>query len=99
MENETLFSIVPIDILEIYRKHGFYYEDPTYINIFRWIWNELHYHPGISSFPGDISNRAYISLEKLGHKQTQYKDFATSYDDAIIKIVTHIANNYNDYLQ
>lgn len=99
MESITLFSTVPEHILHIYRHNGFYYEDPTYINVFRWIWNELHYHPNITSFPGDIDNRTYIKLEKLGSDVKPYKVFVESYDEAIIKIVEHVANNYNDYLQ
>ena len=96
--DKTLFSIVSEEILFVYREHGFYYDDPTYINIFRWIWNELHYHPTIASFPGDINNKTYIKLEKLGTNVKMYKDFVNSYDEAIIKIVEHIGNNYNDYL-
>lgn len=96
--HKTLFSVVPNKILDVYKEHGFSYEDPTYINVFRWIWNDLHYHPEIMSFPGDKNNRTFVSLERKEYNKKPYKIFVSSYDDAIINIVEHIAKNYDDYL-
>lgn len=94
----TLFDNVNNDILVIYRLCGFDWEEPRYINIFRWIWNEKHYHPSITSFPGDVSNKAFCILEKPSLNANSYKFVADSYDDAIIKIVDYIAENYLEYL-
>lgn len=96
---ETLFSNVSNETLSIYREHGFDWEEPRYINIFRWLWNEKHYHPSITSFPGDIENKAFCMLERPSINSQSYKFVANSYDDAIINIVNYIATNYKDYLK
>lgn len=94
----TLFDNVDNDTLCIYRACGFDWEEPRYINIFRWIWNEKHYHPSITSFPGDVDNKAFCVLEKPNINSKSYKFVADSYDDAIIKIVDYIAEHYLEYL-
>ena len=96
---ETLFSNVSNETLSIYREYGFDWEEPRYINIFRWLWNEKHYHPSITSFPGDIENKAFCMLERPSINGQSYKFVANSYDDAIINIVNYIATNYKDYLK
>lgn len=94
----TLFDYVSDEILSAYKNAGFDWEEPRYINIFRWIWNEKHYHPRIDSFPGDETNKAFVVLEKANLHGNPFKCVADSYDDAIIKIVDHIALN-KDYLK
>lgn len=96
---KTLFDKVPEDIAKIYKNNGFYYEDVNYINIFRWIWNEKHYHPSITSFPGDTQNKTFISLDSMHVNQPTYKDFVNSYDEAIINIVEYIAKNSEIFLK
>lgn len=96
---DTLFSNVSFETLLIYREHGFDWEDPTYINIFRWIWNVKHYHPHIDAFPGDESNKAFVILESPKFISKPYKFAADSYDDAIIKLVNYISENYEAYLK
>ena len=93
----TLFDYVNDEKLAIYRACGFNWDEHRYINIFRWLWNEKHYHPQIQSFPGDISNKAFCLLEKPNINLNSYKFAADSYDDAIIKIVDYIAEHYLEY--
>ena len=95
----TLFDNVNNDILTIYRECGFDWEEPRYINIFRWLWTEKHYHPSITSFPGDIDNKAFCMLERPSITGQSYKFVANSYDDAIIEIVNYIAEHHKDYLK
>lgn len=95
----TLFDNVSNEILTTYRSYGFDWEDPKYINIFRWIWNELHYHPRIDSFPGDETNKTFVVLERPVIHKNPYKFTANSYDEAIIQIVDYIAENHIDYLK
>ena len=94
----TLFDYVNDNILSVYVGCGFNWEEPRYINIFRWLWNEKHYHPTISSFPGDETNKAFVVLERPNMFSNSYKFVADSYDDAIIKIVEYIAENFENYL-
>lgn len=96
---ETIFSNVSDETLLIYREHGFDWEDPTYINIFRWIWDVKHYHPHIDAFPGDESNKAFVVLESPNFIDKPYKFSANSYDDAIINLVNYISKNYETYLK
>lgn len=94
----TLFDEVDNDTLSIYKACGFDWEEPRYINIFRWLWNEKHYHPSITSFPGNVDNMTFCVLNHPGINNTTYKFVVNSYDDAIIKIVNYISENYKDYL-
>lgn len=94
----TLFDYVNDEKLAVFRACGFNWDEHRYINIFRWIWNEKHYHPQIQSFPGEISNKAFCLLEKPNINSNSYKFVADSYDDAIIKIVDYIAEHYLEYL-
>jgi hypothetical protein len=96
---QTLFDYVDEDLFYIYRTHGFNWEEARYINIFRWLWNEKHYRPHIDAFPGSESNLAYVVLQKPSITGKSYKFTAESYDEAIINIVKHIGNNYEEYLQ
>lgn len=95
----TLFSNVSDETLSIYRACGFNWEEPRYINIFRWLWNEKHYHPSITCFPGDVNNKAFCVLERATINGQSYKFVADSYDDAIIEIVNYIGKNHQDYLK
>ena len=90
----TLFDNVDDKTLSIYKKCGFNWEEPKYINIFRWLWNEKHYHPSISSFTGDVKNKAFCIVDRPVIGNPSYKFVADSYDDAIIQIVHYIAENY-----
>jgi hypothetical protein len=95
----TLFDNVDEKTINIYREYGYDWDEPRYINIFRWLWNVKHFHPRIESFPGDEKNNTLVTLEHCKINSRKFKTITTSYDDAVIQIVNHIAEYNKEYFE
>lgn len=97
----TVFDIVPGEYQDKFREYGFFYgnyaDSNSYLNIFRWMWNECHIHPDIKSFPGDTTNSTMVSFSKL-YKLPEYTFVVFNYDDAIIETVNFLYKNIDNII-